>query len=597
MKNLNTKFTRVFIWAALGASLLAGASAGAVTFSVSPSATSNTYVGYFTMQVGGLTNGEPVILEHYADVNTNGVLDGPDMLLERFQITDGQRALIGGATNINIPADWTGTDGAITTYLPQITARPQAPSGPQLLRLVSPGGRFSPLTNIVTITNWPYPQRISGTVSSGGSKLGYVGVVVLTASPDGKGNFVAEVIADSTGQYSVPLPVGDYQILAFRPGYVFSAATGPMVSLTAGANLTADLSLTPATQVISGRAVDSVNTNQPLCGLFMVFQSASGLLTVSTTDTNGWFTAPTRPDGWKVSADDTGLAPLGYVKMSGGFRISTTGGSVSNALLTFVKGTAMFYGTIRNATNGPMPGVSFYANDNSNTYQSSGWSDLFGNYSVVTTPGLWWLGADGGLLPTNSIVGGSEQVAISAGQAVRADMLVVPATTTLRGTVRDAQGQPVFGLDVWANAQVNGVSFGSNVATDTNGTFVINAFPGNWQIGLSCYGGSGLGTFGYDCNVPNQYVTIPPNDPTVNFIVFPLGTPQLEAPIFAGPGVLSLMLHGQPGTNYIVQVSTDLANPTNWSTLQTLTLPGNATTIWDTHATNRARFYRARIWH
>jgi hypothetical protein len=55
--------------------------AQSATFSISPSTVSNTYAGYFTLQAGGLTNGEPIVVENYLDVDSNGRLDGNDMLM------------------------------------------------------------------------------------------------------------------------------------------------------------------------------------------------------------------------------------------------------------------------------------------------------------------------------------------------------------------------------------------------------------------------------------------------------------------------------------------------------------------------------------
>ena len=52
--------------------------ARAVTFSVTPSAVSNTYNGTIMLQVTGLTNGETVVVQKFLDANTNGVVDASD---------------------------------------------------------------------------------------------------------------------------------------------------------------------------------------------------------------------------------------------------------------------------------------------------------------------------------------------------------------------------------------------------------------------------------------------------------------------------------------------------------------------------------------
>ena len=77
----------------------------AVTFSVTPATVSNTYNGVITLQVNGLTNTETVAVQKFIDLNTNGVIDDTDWLVQQFKLTDGQAGMvIGGVTNFNVPA-------------------------------------------------------------------------------------------------------------------------------------------------------------------------------------------------------------------------------------------------------------------------------------------------------------------------------------------------------------------------------------------------------------------------------------------------------------------------------------------------------------
>jgi hypothetical protein len=565
------------------------------SFSLTPTAVSNTYSGYFTLQIDGLTNGEPVTLENYYDVNGNGVLDAADMLMASYRLTDGQRAMIGGITNVNVPGDFTGADGSITTFLPYLPNTPQMGIGRHLIRVSSPTSNFTPLISALVVTNWPFPQSISGTVTSAGTNVSYAVIVVLTGSPNGNGDLVGEVVADSGGAYSVALPVGDYQLLAFKPGYVFSAATGPQVSVTNGANVPATLALLPATQPFAGRVANAANTNMPVRGLFLIMQSASGLIAISTTDATGYFSAPVVPDSWEVSTDGQSLAPLGYLDVQNRPVFDTTTTNITNALITFTKGTAMIYGMIRTSAGAPLGGVSFWGNDKTNMFQSSGWSDPFGNYSVVTAPGVWWATPDSRALGTNAILGGTDQKTLADGQALRQDLIVVQATATIRGTVRNTQGQPVAGINLNARTQPNGVNFNSNGQTDANGSYVMGAFVGNWYLDFQCYGDGGLEALGYQCPFQSSLVSIPPANPVVDFTLYPMGTPQLYPPYFTGPGQAAVTMFGRPGTNYIMQYSTDLSDPTGWHPMASFVATNSVTTLWDNNATNSSRFYRARI--
>src|ERR1700733_13106523 len=74
-----------------------------IAFTVTPAAVSNTYSGFITLQVTGLTNTETVVVQKFLDLNTNGVIDGGDELVQQFNLTDGTNFMIGGVTNFNVP--------------------------------------------------------------------------------------------------------------------------------------------------------------------------------------------------------------------------------------------------------------------------------------------------------------------------------------------------------------------------------------------------------------------------------------------------------------------------------------------------------------
>ena len=100
-----------------GQILLRQTSSADVTLTVMPSAISNQYAGMITLAVTGLTNGETVTIDKFLDANANGVIDGGDLMVQRFQLTDGQMSLIGGKTNINVPGDSNPAVSNITTLL------------------------------------------------------------------------------------------------------------------------------------------------------------------------------------------------------------------------------------------------------------------------------------------------------------------------------------------------------------------------------------------------------------------------------------------------------------------------------------------------
>ena len=102
----------------------AAVSRAAVGFTLNPSSVSNTYGGTITLQVTGLTNTETVVVQTFLDANTNGVIDGADLLVQQFSLTDGQASVIGGVTNFNVPGDSDPTAGQITLFGRNVTRLP-----------------------------------------------------------------------------------------------------------------------------------------------------------------------------------------------------------------------------------------------------------------------------------------------------------------------------------------------------------------------------------------------------------------------------------------------------------------------------------------
>ena len=167
MRNMKIGIKKFPVLSALLVSCLAAANAGFAqqTLTVSPSSTSNTYTGVVTLNITGLTNGEKVSIEKWLDLNTNGSIDAGDLLVDAFKITDNDLTnnLIGGVMDISVPWDTNSTNGAITTTLnfagnmaiENMTAH-------FIYRLVSPTGRFAPVTALFTVTNATQAQSVSG---------------------------------------------------------------------------------------------------------------------------------------------------------------------------------------------------------------------------------------------------------------------------------------------------------------------------------------------------------------------------------------------------------------------------------------------------
>jgi len=526
----------------------------AASLTVAPSAISNTYEGMVTLEIGGLTNGETVVVGKFADLNGNGIWDANDWLMRGFRVTDGKVKTIGGATNYNVPCDLTGTNGAITTLLNYTASdEPDHVVGNYFFAVSSASG-FA--TNLLAVTNWPYSQTITGTVLSSGTNVPNAIVVLLVPLPGGDMEFSSGTMADGSGNYSIHMPPGVYVPLPFRRGFVADMASPVVVSLATNATVTTNLNLLPATHTLAGRVVAAGDTNAGLGGVFLFLQSEDGRVAISSTDSNGFFNVPVTAGLWQIEPDGFALATLGFVGLDESPGFDVTAGNVTNALIAVPWGEAMFYGTIQTDSNAPLPGIRFWGNDG-NLYEADGLSDANGNYSLAVLPGMWSVGvnSDDPAL-AGYVVAGSTNTVIASGQAIRVDYTATRATGKISGWVKDTTNDPVVGLNVYAHADIGGKHYNQDAHTDMNGDYSLDVINGTWYVGLSCEGESGLAERGYEC-VDEQAVSVPPTNAVVNFTVHPPG--PLEITTAALPD-------GQAGTYYSTQVyASGGRQPYSWS--------------------------------
>jgi hypothetical protein len=513
-----------------------------VAFTVTPATVSNTYSGMITLTVTGLTNTEKVVVQKFLDSNTNGIVDGGDLLWQQFNLTDGQPGMvIGGVTNSAVPGDTDGTvNGTITAKLTFQFAYSPAIAGNYLFRLSSPVSHFTALTVPFTVTNFAYAQKFTGTVASGGVAVPNAAVLLFQGSGDNL-NPIAGAVANNAGVYTLPAPAGTYLLAAFKSNYVADTTVAANLVLASGVPFSTNLNLIAGTQTISGKIVDT-NSGAGLPGMLMPFQTQSGLIGISFSDTNGNFAARVTANSWQIQSDSAGLAVHGYVGYQNSPVVDTTTGSVVNVTLALPKATALFYGTVKDNLGNPLSGVvAIYANDsNNNLYQVDGFTDDLGNYVTTAVGGLgsndpWWVSVDNTSSFPNYIFsqpdfdqnGGTN---INVGQAVLANFTAILATNHITGNVK-FNGTNVIKAGVYASATISGVQYNANMDTDNNGNYSLNVANGMWSVGINQQGGSDsldniLGPGNY--TPPNsQNVGITNNNGTANFTILPGGSGQL----------------------------------------------------------------------
>ncbi len=428
---------------------LSVSTAGPKVMTITPSIIPSDYVGPITIEISGLDLGQTVTLSQYFDLYANGVLDpNVDPLVAVYTLTDGSQTFTGGATNWNVLGDVTGADGIFRTVITFSGTKPQWPVGKTLFMLSDgyPAYDGSALTtNVLTITNAPAPQSISGRVIDG--TLGIQGaLVVLESSNICKG----AALTDAQGNYSIAASPGAYEVQVFKQGYVQNSDNLRVVSLARNSSLNVDVTLVSPTRTIAGNLSSFPNG----IGMFVRLRSSSGVVGVFP-DRLGRFSARALPDIWSVELlEDSGLFRAGcmYVKAGspGEQVIDARNGDVNSYTLNVSSGTAMIYGQLTNTLGFPLAGVllSTTSTDLTNYFQSCGLSDTNGNYYAVVLPGQWQLQVAGGTLCNYSVP--LTVANLTNGQSLRVDLAAEPiARCSL--PVKSGPNQFSFQLDAASN--------------------------------------------------------------------------------------------------------------------------------------------------
>ena len=547
-----------------------------VTFNITPSAVSNTYTGMITLQVAGLNSNETVIVQKFLDLNTNGVIDGNDWLVQQFSLTDGQAGMvIGGVTNFNVPGDVDSVPGQITAPLNfQNGDIMQNISGKYLYKLSSPVGLFTPITNQFVVTNFPYAQKFTGNVVSNGTSITMPNALVLLCQPQPfNGGPWEGVVANNAGSYTMLAPPGTYSLVAFSSNYVANMGTPPVLTLNGGQTLTTNLTVTHATASISGTNVDANNSSIRLPGVMVFAQSANGLTAVTFTDTNGNFKVPVTAGAWGIKASAESLLVHGYLVANG----TTVTAGTTGVTLAVPKATALIYGTVTDNLGNPFAGIDVYADENNNNlYETDVYTDANGNYVLgvfdLGADDSWWMEANGDSQLTNYIFS-EETIAgnINAGQAVLQNFTGILATNYITGWLKDNYGNPIAGVGVSADGVINDIYYHNYVETSVNGTYSLNVGNGTWDVYVNSYGGDGSLSGNY-LPPADQTVVIANNNGIANF------TAQTNINVGGSLQVTTAALpNGAIGTAYDQQLTADggyTGSPYSWSVYSGSLPPG-----------------------
>lgn len=535
---------------ALALVLLQATASAAVNFTLSQSAVSNLFSGSVDIQITGLTNGEPVVLQKFVDVNNNGAVDAGEQLVAQFKLVEGQVARIGGVRNKNVPGDSDETENTVINETLDFSDPTdfQHHVAPYLFRVSSPTANFAPILRPFAVTNSTLGQAVTGTVAG----APYALVILLKPNGDG-GEPFAGGFADAAGAFSISCQPGTYQAIAAKPGMISNFGSAPGVTLTAGVNANVNLSVTAASQNFTGTLTNAVSGGV-LPGVQMRAMSATGLFAVSYTDNQGNFDIGLTPGQWEIEIDETALGSLGYVAPNQDVTVDTSGGAPASQVIPVQPATALFYGNFREG--GTLNGISAFpigANISGGNSSVRGRTDAAGYYTVGVVAGNWSIGPENDALTARGILASSTNSAIAGGQAVRVDFASRTVTAHLTGQVVDNFGVPLNNFTLVAQP-VPLTPGGANSyypSTDASGNFDIGLSAGTWNIHLEIQqaAASNLVSFSIDRVVVDNV-----NQSGLIFVAY-RSTQQITGFVREGSaGVTNVQLYGGTtinGTNYI----------------------------------------------
>ncbi|GEP42064.1 carboxypeptidase regulatory-like domain-containing protein [Brevifollis gellanilyticus] len=538
---------------------------GVMSLQLTPATLTSTSTSSAVLQIKGMTAGDTAAVERFVDVNGNGIIDAADFLAEKFAVTSGEVASIGGVRNPFVAGDEDGAaDGQISVKItPSVGSEFGRLAGAHILRVSSPFENFAPLTTTLTLTQPALAQSFTGTITDGANRVPYASVVLLDASTE---EFVVGALANSTGKYTITAPPGTYKVVAFKSGFVTNFAAAPPVALAAGATVSRVVTLTAATTsisgVVTGQFVAEGFAESGFSGVQVFATSQGGLAAVTQTDDLGHYLLPVTSGIWSVTTSEESLRRLGYVGVNYDttpLSVSTQAGAVTGANHSVYPATALIQGTVRGPNGNPLPGIMLDASHNYGTLEVGNLlTDAAGHYVMPVTDGPWviYIAHDSPGL-TGLLVPDGTEFHLNYYEVRQADFSLVAATTQITGSVKDGGNLPISGVRVYASSTLGGVNFSSSATTSATGQYSLAVCAGHWTVSVAA---DELRSRGYVW--PSEQTAMVAGAPVIrNFVA-----PQASATIFGslkddhGTPITGVPVYGESTFAGVVYYGTALTN-------------------------------------
>ena len=335
-------------------------------------------------------------------------------------------------------------------------------------------------------------------------------------------------------------------------------------------------------QGLTGQLSD--NNGQPIANSLIIVgvNALDSEVLISATDANGRYTIYTS-GGFHILE----LLKRGIINDES---LSVTAGC--NQLVTynrtFPAGTLIVAGKVTGVDGTTTTGLGGVVVEAKSTNNLRVWTftDATGAYSLLVTGSNVWgvrLGDDGparlGYVGPDSPV----NVTVINSSVSNVNFQLPKATALIYGTITNDLSRPMAGLEFNAFDSAQDASFGISQA---DGRYSLAVLAGSWYVQNELAG------------LPGQTadaIVVAGQARNINFRVAHANFPNLSTPTRPSSSQSQfLLLNSKPGYRYLIEATTSLTTP-DWCWLLTTNGSSNPTTITDSAATNRVRFYRAML--